>query len=309
LGSSNAVSLKEYAKLRRLLSEMKPLQDAADGAAPHLLHHIEASADDLKQQLEKHLVSRFETTLKKISWPAPEATVPDSLRDEFTANVVDLLKLQTLDLEAHEQLNEGDSQPLILLPLKAMVAPLELGFRYHFEGDKTTNRLDRPEFFLSHITERILAKHVDFIDEFIQPVLLQEFRGTDFSLNYAYIDATSAFITAVLPMVRRKLNSVVPRVLEQPPLLSHLLHELIKFDTQLRDEWQYDGGSRTDAWIGLAGEVLNTDDHFAKWLNAEKDCMQDLRKLPTLTCQLLCPATTRSLTDRTVSSSTLTVSA
>lgn len=274
LGSSNSTSLKEYTRLRRLFTEMKPLQDAADGAAPHLLHHIATSADDLKQRLEKHLIGRFEATLKKISWPTPEATVPDSLRDEFSNNVIDLLKLQVLDLEAHERLNDGNAQPLVLLPLKVMVAPLELGFRYHFEGDKSTNRLDRPEFFLSHMTERILVKYADFIDEFIQPVLLQQFRGTDFSLNYAYIDATSAFVTAVLPMVRRKLNSVVPRVLEQPPLLSHLLHELMKFDTQLRDEWQYDGGARTDTWIGLAGEVLNKDDYFGKWLTAEKDCMQ-----------------------------------
>lgn len=252
---------------------MKPLQDAADGAAPHLLHHIEASADDLKQRLEINFVARFETTLKKISWPAPDATVPDSLRDEFATNVIDLLKLQTLDLEAQEQLNESAKYvPLILLPLKVMVAPLELGFRYHFEGDRPTNRLERPEFFLSHITERILVKYADFMDEFIQPILFQQFRGTDFSLNYAYIDATSAFITAVLPMVRRKLNSVVPRVIQQPPLLSHLLHELMKFDTQLREEWQYDGGSRADTWIGLAGEVLNKDDNFAQWLNAEKDC-------------------------------------
>ena len=31
----------------------------------------------------------------------------------------------------------------MLLPLEVMAKPLELRFRYHFDGDKPTNRLDK----------------------------------------------------------------------------------------------------------------------------------------------------------------------
>lgn len=33
--------------------------------------------------------------------------------------------------------------PLVLLPLEVMVKPLELRFRYHFDGDRPTNRPDK----------------------------------------------------------------------------------------------------------------------------------------------------------------------
>lgn len=37
----------------------------------------------------------------------------------------------------------GAEEPLVLLPLEVMVKPLELRFRYHFDGDRPTNRLDK----------------------------------------------------------------------------------------------------------------------------------------------------------------------
>ena len=37
----------------------------------------------------------------------------------------------------------GAEEPLVLLPLEVMIRPLELLFRYHFDGDKPTNRLDK----------------------------------------------------------------------------------------------------------------------------------------------------------------------
>lgn len=39
--------------------------------------------------------------------------------------------------------NSNDVEPLILLPLEVMVKPLELRFKYHFDGDRPTNKLDK----------------------------------------------------------------------------------------------------------------------------------------------------------------------
>jgi hypothetical protein len=186
-----------------------------------------------------------------------------------------LLDLQIPELEAHEAANDGASfpvQPLVLLPLKVMVNPLESAFRFHFEGNQPTNRLERPEFFLSHITDRLLTTYIGFVETYIRPILRQKFRGTSLAMNYAYIDEQSAFITALLPMVRHKLLSILPQILKQPPLFSHTIHELMKFDTTLRDDWQYNGGSRTEPWRGLTWEILTKDDVFGHWLQAEKDC-------------------------------------
>lgn len=158
-----------------------------------------------------------------------------------------------------------------MLPLQVLVHPLELKFRYHFEGDKPTNRLDRPEYFLQFITENVLEAYSGFITESVQPLLLQHFQGTDLSMNPIYIDATSAFITAVLPMVRNKVLVQMSRVANQPQLLSHTVHEVMKFDTIIRDDWGYTGGFGIDGWKGIAWDVLVRKDWFGRWLQVESE--------------------------------------
>jgi hypothetical protein len=260
--------------MRNMLTQLEILQEGADGAAPHLIDHVKSESRYMREQMEKVFASQLQKILKDISWPNPDSTVTESLQGEFSTVVEKLLELQRPDLEAHEKLNDGHRtlEPLVLLPLKVLIEPLELGFRYHFEGDRPTNRLERPEFFLSHVIERILAKYIGFMEMFIQPILLRKFRSTDLALNYSYIDASSALLTAALPMLRNKIFTTLPQILQQPPLLSHLIHEVMKFDTEIRDEWQYDGGSRGEVWKGLAFEVLSKDQVFQKWLTAEKDC-------------------------------------
>ena len=50
------------------------------------------------------------------------------------------------------------------------------------------------------------------------------------------------------------------------------MHELMSFDTGVRDDWGYDGGSGAEGWRGLTWEVLHKQKWFPKWLQAEKDC-------------------------------------
>ena len=87
-----------------------------------------------------------------------------------------------------------------------------------------------------------------------------------------YIDSTSAYITALLPMLRIKIKELMPSYAEQPKLLSHFLHELLQFDLSLRDEWCYDGGNRTEGWKGLTWEVLEEMGYFNQWLGVERKC-------------------------------------
>ncbi|KAI3477503.1 hypothetical protein L1887_60787 [Cichorium endivia] len=42
-----------------------------------------------------------------------------------------------------------------LLTTQCLVEPMLLRFRYHFDGDRSTNRLDKPEWYLSHIAALI----------------------------------------------------------------------------------------------------------------------------------------------------------
>jgi hypothetical protein len=60
--------------------------------------------------------------------------------------------LSSLLIHRHSELRSRENQEtgysgveeaLVLLPLEVMVKPLELRFRYHFDGDKPTNRPDK----------------------------------------------------------------------------------------------------------------------------------------------------------------------
>lgn len=50
------------------------------------------------------------------------------------------------------------------------------------------------------------------------------------------------------------------------------MHELMAFDTSLKNDWNYDGGNRVDEWKGLTWEVLVKKEWFGRWLEVERDC-------------------------------------
>jgi len=118
----------------------------------------------------------------------------------------------------------------------------------------------------------LLNTHEAFLATHLQPILRRHFQNSNLALTSVYIDSTSAFITALLPMLRRKILAVLPHIAKQPHLLSHFVHELINFDVTIKEDWGYDGGNRMEGWRGLAWEVLVKGHWFGAWLDVEKNC-------------------------------------
>lgn len=75
-------------------------------------------------------------------------------------------------------------------------------------------------------------------------------------------------------MLRRRIRNLLPSIVQHAPLLSHFIHEMIKFDTVLRDDYLYApyGYNADTQWKGITHEVLVMDDWFGQWLKVEKDC-------------------------------------
>ncbi|KAJ9647125.1 hypothetical protein H2199_002111 [Coniosporium tulheliwenetii] len=273
LQTSPEAATEQYRQLRGLMARLVPLADAAEGAAPHLLDHISKATESLHRQIKDAFSAELEEILKKIYWPRADSTIPPNLQQDWQNSIGKLLDLQKPELEALESAastKDKNKAPAVLLPLEVLVQPLEMRFRFHFDGDRPTNRLDKPEYFLSYVVD-LLSQYNDFMVDNLQPILLRHFRGSDLGMNPAYIDATSAFITALLPMLRAKIFSTLPKVASQPQLLSHLIQEIMSFDTTIRDEWRYSGGSGVEGWKGIAWEVLVQKDWFGRWLQVEKE--------------------------------------
>ncbi|KAK5173147.1 uncharacterized protein LTR77_003269 [Saxophila tyrrhenica] len=273
LGKSDEAALGPYKRLQRLVAGLQPLQEAAEGAAPHLLDHIVRQVQELRHTIKSSFSADLEKTLGKINWPKASETVPLALQQEWERNFGRLLNLQRQELDERENSagqQPPDTEPPALFPLEAMVHPLEQRFIYHFSGNKPTNRLDKPEYFLSHTTD-LINTYSSFLDNAVQPLLVQHFRGSDLAFTPAYIDATSAFITALLPMLKRKLPSFATQVSKQPQLLSHLMHEVLSFDTTLEETFAYTPSSPSTPWRGLAYFLLDQSGYFDPWLAVERD--------------------------------------
>lgn len=261
-------ALRPYRQLQKLVIDLGPLQEAAEGAAPHLLNHINGAVTSLQQTIEVAYSKNLEGTLAKMNWPkTTAAAVPLALLDEWTTNIGRLLDLQRSNLESRK----SGSDPLVLLPCKVLVEPLEQRFAYHFSGNKPTNRLDKPEYFLSHVSD-LIREYSPFLQDHLQPIILRHFRGADdLFVIPAYVDATVAFITALMPMLERKLRSVAGQLESKPALLSHLIQEVIAFDTTLQETYAYTPTSLDTPWRGLSHFLLTDCGHFTRWLSAEKD--------------------------------------
>ncbi|EEP82617.1 conserved hypothetical protein [Uncinocarpus reesii 1704] len=274
LQSSPGEALRFYIELRAITSALESMQMAAEGAAPHLVDYAMKLADNLKGALRKEYSKNLQTVLERMNWPSRDLKTDSPLIDEWQKWTELLLQLHEPDIVSQAALLQGEKEHRnipVLLPLEEMVHPLDLRFKYHFSGEKPTNRLDKPEYFLSHIID-LVNTYSGFFMSYLQPIFDKRSLNCDRLLLPVYSNAVFSYITALLPMARQKISATLPHIANHPQLLSHFIHELMQFDSDIRDTWGYTPEFSHDrAWKGLTWETLVKEDWFAQWLQVEKE--------------------------------------
>ena len=101
------------------------------------------------------------------------------------------------------------------------------------------------------------------------PVLAAHFRGSKFARSSIYVDPVAAFITALLPVLREKIDGLLKEISINPGLLSRFMHQLFEFDETIRVKFNYDAGNTQFGWKGISWAILDT--YFDRWLQVEKD--------------------------------------
>ncbi|KAK3954103.1 TIP-1 family-domain-containing protein [Pseudoneurospora amorphoporcata] len=256
---SPKAALEPYTELKQLSLRLRELQGAADGAAVHLVVHVESVTEALWDEMKKTMWSELEAVLKKRGWPNvdPESEVDDEWIQCFE---------KLVDLQVPEVLY---SPTLVtLLPMDVMAQIFVKEFRFHFLSDKPTSN---PQGINAHCFPwflSLLDKWEVFFRENLAPVLAARFSQTEVSNKMVYMDPGCAFIASMLPVMREKVNVTMAEAVKDPAFLSSLLGQLMTFDDNIRSGYSYDGGDPENGWEGLTGEVLNT--HFRTWLEAEK---------------------------------------
>ncbi|KAJ5887957.1 hypothetical protein N7495_007998 [Penicillium taxi] len=270
--SEPRAALKPYSRLRAIVLLLQEAQPAAEGAAPHLVIYTERLATALRQQLKDFFGGRLQKTLESMKWPTRELKITDNHLNSWRQDVELLIDLQIPELQGRDALAVGQNlEPRVLFPLEVMVHALDLRFKYHFSGDKPTNRLDKPEYYLSHIVD-LISQFGGFFTSYLQPIFDEKAQSIDQSLEWNFYDALHALITAVLPMLREKIESFLPQIADHPQLLSHFIHELMNFDNEIRESWNYLPDPYSDGnWKGMTWEVLTKQGWYDRWLQVEKE--------------------------------------
>ncbi|PYH77315.1 RINT-1 family protein [Aspergillus uvarum CBS 121591] len=271
-GSDPRSAIQSYTRLRNISRSLHEAQPAAEGAAPHLVDYVGKLVSALRERMKSHFSQRLQGTMDRMKWPSKDLQFPDDVQLEWRENVGLLLDLQIPELTGRASVPEHHcAEPPVLLPLEVMVHPLELRFKYHFSGDKPTNRLDKPEYFLAHITD-LMNNFGSFFASFLQPIFDEKVKEVGNDLEWNFYNASHALITALLPVLRNKIATFMPQISTHPQLLSHFVHELMTFDSEVRESWNYlpDPYVAGD-WKGVTWEVLTKQGWFDRWLQVEKD--------------------------------------
>ncbi|KAF7726924.1 hypothetical protein EC973_008219 [Apophysomyces ossiformis] len=260
--SDPEAAIKPYNKLGTLRRFVENHSKSSHGHAD-LLTHLTNCHTYLWEQLNAALTRNFKSSLDALSWPNPiKPPYGPQLRDKLDHFEQCFRNLLLLHKPSGKIADEHKNR--VLVPVALMLEPISLRFRFHFESNKPTNRLDKPEWYLKHIKNTITT-HMPFLITTIQPILdgVSDYLGAKLLIK-------DNFIQGLLANVSRKLNATLPKLLNHANWLSHTTHEVLLFDQSLQEEFAYavSGPQRSNSPIGEI--ILGNDTWFNAWFEAEK---------------------------------------
>ncbi|KFP00275.1 RAD50-interacting protein 1, partial [Calypte anna] len=241
-----------------------------DSSCSHLLAFVRSTVKFWHKILKDKLSSDFEEVLTQLRWPfvgPPQSqafglTAPASASDTY--NNLEMLFCQLLKLQTSDELLTKPKQfpekyslppsPPIILPIQIMLNPLQKRFKYHFTGNKQTNVLNKPEWYLTQVLLWI-GNHAKFLDDKIQPIL--DKAGSS-------VNAGLEFSRALVMLILEKLASDIPCLLYDDALFCHLVDEVLLFERELYGVHGYLSS------FPSCMHILSEESCFQRWLTVEK---------------------------------------
>uniref|UniRef100_I3N501 RAD50-interacting protein 1 n=1 Tax=Ictidomys tridecemlineatus TaxID=43179 RepID=I3N501_ICTTR len=240
------------------------------GAMINQIEEIERHLAYLKWISQIEELSDFEEVLAQIHWPfivPPQSqtvglnrpTSAPEIYSNLETLFCQLLKLQTSDelLTEPKELPEKYSlppSPSVILPIQIMLTPLQKRFRYHFRGNRQTNVISKPEWYLAQVLMWI-GNHTQFLDEKIQPIL--DNAGSA-------VNARLEFSRGLMMLVLEKLASDIPCLLYDDNLFCHLVDEVLLFERELHNVHCY------PSTFANCMHILSEETCFQRWLTVER---------------------------------------
>ncbi|TKS88153.1 RAD50-interacting protein 1 RAD50 interactor 1 [Collichthys lucidus] len=247
-----------------------------ESGCSHLQNFLRETLFFWHKIIKDRLASDFEKVLTQLHWPIispPTQSLTPTANYQEISSQLELLVTQLLALQTSDDLlsqrtlapSVSSTQPVssatppsqappLCLPIQIMLLPLIRRFRYHFYGNRQTNSLSKPEWYLTQVL-MWMGNSSTFMEEKIQPIL--ERAG-------ATISARVELCRGLLSLVQEKVASDACRLLYDDMLFCHLVEEVLQFEKELRSNHSYPA-----VLPGLL-HLLLEDTTLQKWLIVEK---------------------------------------
>lgn len=238
----------------------------------HLFHYVEKNLQYWHDILREKFGSNFQKVLASLHWPVLSSAMSAPLNlsaenvSKFSAlfNVLCELQLPTNFPNTNVDKGLSENSQTKLLPLLLMFQPLQKRFVFHFMGKKQTNRLDKPEWYLTQILTWI-SDHSVFMDETVQPLINK--------LGLDSVKARAEMMRELVHLAIVRLQTDLPSLLNDDILLSHAIDEVLLFERELRNQGY-------PKFFPSILEALCKEPCFSRWRSLEhKNALEKMDKL------------------------------
>lgn len=178
---------------------------------------------------------------------------------------------ETVPADQQIQPSPGSKAYQPLLTVECLLKPLLLRFYYHFDSSRTTNRLDKPEWYLNHMLS-ILRSNIQLFDPFkgAIAVLCNNVSKSRKSLRY---DLSAELLHGLLRPLTLKVESSIELLLQNSQLLSHTIMQTVQFDQDIRSTLLPILSNCSP--IYLADALLSNEVVFEAWVQSERAFASD----------------------------------
>uniref|UniRef100_A0A182PZ79 Chromatin accessibility complex protein 1 n=1 Tax=Anopheles epiroticus TaxID=199890 RepID=A0A182PZ79_9DIPT len=235
--------------------------------APHLKMYARNTAFHWHDVLTAKYSTEFEALLKTIKWPNMNQTLEQFNPSKDHINKLVLLAeyLFLVKLPGDQDLLSQKLTPSIICPhyttpVQLFVKPFRLRFQFHFSGNKQTNRLDRPEWYLTQVLMWAKENHIFVGQHFQSPALRAGIVNSSVRLE---------FVRGLVQLAIEKLIVDIEQIVQDEALFAHLIDEVLPFEQDLKSSLGY-----PNSYPSVVS-VLVQPAYFIKWMAIEKKFTTD----------------------------------
>uniref|UniRef100_A0A7S3LQR7 Uncharacterized protein n=1 Tax=Aplanochytrium stocchinoi TaxID=215587 RepID=A0A7S3LQR7_9STRA len=253
-------------------------RDGNEATGDNLESVVSERINSIALELRDGLCNKLKKAVAQLEWPLTANRRKLNMSSSVVAHVKSLFEhiasLQLIYLRNKSVANIDETEiEDDIWGLEAFVEPIVKRFRYHFGGNRKTNRVDKPEWFVSFISDMI-KDHSPIIVEILQPVAEIVCASIDTEIRY-FFDLLSQFVRSLIrKCIHWRLDKSYKVLESSDALMCHTIDQILPVDNQLRGIYGYaaDLGAskhKHSAWPSMIDFFADDEKRRQRWVRAD----------------------------------------